>query len=273
MINNSLLYQEDSCLIRGVCFELYKELGCQHKEVIYQRGLFEKLKDRHLKVDREVRIPVKVNGKTVGTYTPDFVVNDTILVEIKASTFITKQDISQFWHYLRNTQYKLGFLINFGKPGGVQIIRRIYDTARLKVPRYSASGSASFRESKGYIALITVLVVGAIGVAICVSLLLLGLGSSRTSFSLEQSNQTKALANACAEEALQQIRDSTPFEGTGNLTLGQGTCTYTVTKLTGQNRTITATGTVGTIVRKVKVIIDAISPSINVTSWQEVADF
>ena len=126
---------------------------------------------------------------------------------------------------------------------------------------------------KGYIALITVLVTGAVGVAITVSLLLLGLGSSRTSFSLEQSNQAKALANACAEEALQQIRDSTPFTGTGNLTLGQGSCSYTVTSGGSQNRTITSTGTVGTIIRKVKITIDKITPSIYVTSWQEVADF
>ncbi len=126
---------------------------------------------------------------------------------------------------------------------------------------------------KGFIALITVLVIGAVGVAITVSLLLLGLGSSRTSFSLEQSNQAKALANACAEEALQQIRDSIPFEGSGGLTSGQGSCSYTVTKLTGQNRTITASGTVGTIIRKVSIALDKIVPDINITSWQEVTDY
>jgi len=125
---------------------------------------------------------------------------------------------------------------------------------------------------KGYIALITVLITGAIGVAIATSLLLLGLGSSRTSFALEQSNQAKALANACAEEALQQIRDSTAFTGTGNLTLGQGSCAYTVTNDGGENRTVTASGTVGTVVRKIKIIVNTINPAINLTSWQEVAD-
>ena len=124
----------------------------------------------------------------------------------------------------------------------------------------------------GFVTLISVLVVGAVGVAITLSIILLGLGSSRTSFAVEQSNQARALANACAEEALQQIRDSTPFTGTGNLSLGQGTCTYTVTSQGGQNRTITSSGTVGTILRKVKIIIDKITPNINVTSWQEVAD-
>ncbi len=126
---------------------------------------------------------------------------------------------------------------------------------------------------KGYIVLITVLVIGAIGVAIAASVIWLGLGVSKSSFALEQSNQTKALANTCSEEALQQIRDSTSFTGSGNLTLGQGTCSYTVTSGGTQNRTITSTGTVGTIVRKVKISIDKINPSINVTSWQEAVDF
>lgn len=126
---------------------------------------------------------------------------------------------------------------------------------------------------KGFIALTSILIVGAVGAAITVSLLLLGLGSSRTSFALEQSNQAKALADACAEEALQQIRDSTPFTGSGNLSLGQGTCAYTVINLGGHNRSITASGTVGTIVRKVKITIDKINPTINITYWQEVADF
>lgn len=134
------------------------------------------------------------------------------------------------------------------------------------------NGQLSNVRSNGFITLISILVVGAVGVAITVSVILLGLGSSRTSFAFEQSNQAKALANACAEEALQQIRDSTPFTGNGNLTLGQGTCGYTVTSQGGQNRTVISSGTVGTVIRKVKVIISKINPTITVTSWQEVAN-
>lgn len=127
--------------------------------------------------------------------------------------------------------------------------------------------------NRGFITLISVLVLSAVGVAVGVSLILSGLGSGRTAFALEQSNQAKALANACTEEALAQINDSIPFSGTGTLTLGQGSCSYTVTKQTGQNRTIDSTGTVGTVIRKVRILIDKITPSIHITSWQEVADF
>ncbi len=129
------------------------------------------------------------------------------------------------------------------------------------------------KKEAGYITLLSVLFLVVIGTTIAASVILLGLGTSRTSFVLEQSNQAKALTNACAEEVLQQISDSTPFSGTATLTLGNGSCTYTVTKLTGQNRTITSSGTVGTIIRKVSISIDKVTPNINVTSWQEVADF
>ena len=125
----------------------------------------------------------------------------------------------------------------------------------------------------GYITLMSVLIVGAIGTAIALSLILLGRGVSRNSFALEQSNQAKALSNSCAEEALQQILNSTPFTGMGNLSLGQGVCEYEVINEGGQNRTINASSTVGTIVRKVKITVDKINPNINATSWQEVSSF
>lgn len=124
----------------------------------------------------------------------------------------------------------------------------------------------------GFVTLLSVLVTSAVGVALTLSVILLGVGSSRTSFAITQSNQAKALANACAEEAMQKIRDLSSFAETGNLTLGQGTCSYAVTNQGGEDRTITASGVVGTITRKVKIIIDMINPTIRIVSWQEVAD-
>ena len=126
--------------------------------------------------------------------------------------------------------------------------------------------------SNGFITLVSVLAMGAVGIAIALSLILLGVGNARTSFAVEQTNQAKALANACAEEALQKIKDFTPFTGSGTLTLGQGTCSYTVTSQGGQNRTITASGSVGQTIRKVKIIIDKINPFIQVVVWEEISD-
>ena len=123
---------------------------------------------------------------------------------------------------------------------------------------------------KGYVALISVLAVGTVGVVVVTGVILLGLSWSRTSFTAEQSFQAKALADACVEEALQQIKDSIPFTGNGTLTFGQGSCAYTVTNNGAQNRSVVSVGTVGTVVRKVSVTLDKISPGINITGWQEV---
>lgn len=124
----------------------------------------------------------------------------------------------------------------------------------------------------GYITLISVLILGAAGIAITVSLLLLGVGVSRTSFAHEQSAQARSLANACIEEGMEQIRESTSFTGSATLSFSMGSCIYTVTSQGGQNRTVTASSTVGTVVRKANVVINKITPTITIVSWQEVAE-
>jgi len=134
--------------------------------------------------------------------------------------------------------------------------------------------------------MVSAIMVAAIGLSITVSLLLLGLGASRTSFSTEQSYQANSLANACAEEALVKIYESmimpdpvpdpvpvlTPYTGNGSLTMGQGTCSYSVTNAGGNTRKITSTGTVGTVIRKAQVLTSTLNPVV-VSSWKEVADF
>ncbi|MFH1565494.1 MAG: GxxExxY protein [bacterium] len=126
----NLLYENESYKIRGAAFRVYKQLGCGHKEPVYQKSFFRVLINEGLKAEREKRLDVIFEGEKVGTYISDFLVEDKIIIELKAKAMVTKQDIQQFWQYLTSTNYKLGFLINFGKPGGVQIIRRVYDKAR-----------------------------------------------------------------------------------------------------------------------------------------------
>lgn len=129
------------------------------------------------------------------------------------------------------------------------------------------------KQRSAYIALLSVIIVGAIATAIAVTFTLLGIGLSATSFAQEQAGQARGLANACLEEGLQQIRSSTPYTGSGSLNIGQGTCTYTVSNLGGSNRLVIASSTVGTIIRKVKTNVTAINPTIVTNSWLEVADF
>lgn len=127
-------------------------------------------------------------------------------------------------------------------------------------------------EEKGYIALLSTLFLVTIGGVVAGSLILLGLGFSKSSFALEQSNQAKALANACAEEALLKLKQDLSYAGNETITLASGSCQIQDVKGTGPNRIIKTTGTVGTIIRKVEVKVK-ISPSFTLTSWLEVADF
>jgi hypothetical protein len=117
------------------------------------------------------------------------------------------------------------------------------------------------------------LIVGAVGVVIAVALLAAGITASKTSFVWEQSNQAKGLALACAEEAMQIIRDQSSFEGSNNLTLGKGSCSYTVVRPGGEIREVTATGAVGTIIRKIEINATRTGAQTFINSWQEVADF
>lgn len=128
----------------------------------------------------------------------------------------------------------------------------------------------NYPSQHGYVALISVLIMSAVAIAIGTTLLISGTDGQRSTLILQQSMQARNLANACVEEALQQMHDSTTFTGTNNLSIGQGTCTYTVTNTGGSNRTIDTIGTVGNVVRKNQVYVTIGASSISVTSWQEV---
>jgi len=129
------------------------------------------------------------------------------------------------------------------------------------------------RKQSGFIVLVSVLGITIVGVSLVSSMLFLQASTSKTTFALEQSGNAKDLANACVEETFRQIKRTSDFSGTGILSLAEGTCTYTVVIGIGENRLIQATGTAGTVVRKVKVMIDALVPRIHIASWEEVGDF
>jgi hypothetical protein len=127
------------------------------------------------------------------------------------------------------------------------------------------------KSKRGFITMFSVLIFGSVALVITSSVLLLGLGASKTGFIIEQSGKAKSLANLCAEESLQQIRNSTLFTGTNIINVGPDSCTYTVVDDGLENRTITLSSAVGSVVRKILITIDQINPSINIKSWEEVS--
>lgn len=139
---DKLLYEDLSYKIRKALFEIRKELGLGHKEIIYQNSLAEKFKNMNVNFDREKQIVITYNDKRMGTYQPDFIVEDKIILELKALPFIGNIEKRQIWNYLKGSTYKLALLVNFSSTD-VEIKRIVYDIAR-EFPRKSAS---SQRES------------------------------------------------------------------------------------------------------------------------------
>lgn len=134
---DNLLYSDVTFKIRAACFEVWNRFGGAFKESIVDKALTIALVKQGLMVEDQVRIDVFFDGKKVGAYIPDKIVNGLILIELKSKPFITEEDKRQFWLYLKGSEYKLGLLVNFG-PKRLEIIRRIYDIARKTLPRQSA---------------------------------------------------------------------------------------------------------------------------------------
>jgi len=130
--NKTFLYPHESYVIRGACFNIYKKFRNTQKESVYQKALAEELKSKNLSIEREKQLPIYHLNVKVGVYIPDIVINNSIIVELKAKPFLHKDDVKQFWYYLKNSEFKLGFLVNFGESNGIKIVRRVFDSARQR---------------------------------------------------------------------------------------------------------------------------------------------
>ena len=133
---SDFLYEDDSYKIRGAAFEVWKVFRGIFKERVVENSLKKELENLGLKVESQKRIDIYYKDQKVGTYTPDIIVNDSILIELKVKPFLTKEDDRQFWLYLRGSKYRLGFLINFGSKN-LEIKRGIYDKARDRYKKIS----------------------------------------------------------------------------------------------------------------------------------------
>lgn len=76
MEKDRFLYKQESYIIQGGAFEIYKQFRNRHKEVVYQRALIEYLGTKGLKTEKEKQIPIYFQSKKVGIYVPDIVVNN-----------------------------------------------------------------------------------------------------------------------------------------------------------------------------------------------------
>lgn len=104
---------------------VYPQLGYGFLEKVYENAMVLALASLGLKVEQQARILVYFQNQVVGEYFSDLLVNDVVLVELKAVSRLLAEHESQLLNYLRATPYEVGLLLNFGpKP---DFKRKIYE--------------------------------------------------------------------------------------------------------------------------------------------------
>ncbi len=111
--------------IIGVFYKIYSVLGYGFLEKVYENAMkieFEKL---GLKYVNQYPIKVIYENQEIGNYIADFLIEDKIIIEIKALKELSQSDENQLLNYLTATDKEVGLLFNFGKKS--QIRRKMYD--------------------------------------------------------------------------------------------------------------------------------------------------
>ena len=114
--------------ILGAFFQLHKEMGYGFSEKVYQAALALLLEEFGMKVLQQVPLRVYFHGKVVGEYVADMLINNVVLLELKAVEKLNSAHDAQLLNYLKATEIEVGLLLNFGPQA--EFHRKIYDNAR-----------------------------------------------------------------------------------------------------------------------------------------------
>jgi GxxExxY protein len=111
----AMIHEEITEKILKAFFKVYNTLGFGFLEKVYENALVIELMRLGLMVTQQKDIPVYYDGITVGDYAADILVEDVIILELKAAEGIRNEHFAQLTNYLKATKKELGFVLNFGK--------------------------------------------------------------------------------------------------------------------------------------------------------------
>jgi GxxExxY protein len=109
------LYEEITRKIIGAAFDVHNALGKGLTEKAYENALVLRLRDLGLSVEQQKPIALYFQNQRIGYQEVDILVEEKVIVELKARDRLTQSNISQLLGYLKNTKYQLGLLVNFGR--------------------------------------------------------------------------------------------------------------------------------------------------------------
>ncbi len=127
----NLLHRNLSDTILKIYFEVYNELGYGFLEKVYQNAMYFELKSQGYKVEAQKQIKVYYKSQLVGDYFADLLIEDSIILELKACECLMDEHKAQLLNYLKATEVEIGLLLNFGTTS--EFKRSIYTNDRKKL--------------------------------------------------------------------------------------------------------------------------------------------
>src|SRR3989339_940243 len=112
-IDEKLIYPELSYKIVGILFKIHGELGNKYQEKYYQRAIAIELRRKNIEFEKELMVDLVYEGEKIGKYFIDFLIENKIVLEIKATDRFRISDFKQVEGYLKSKDIKLGILANF----------------------------------------------------------------------------------------------------------------------------------------------------------------
>jgi GxxExxY protein len=110
---NKIIYPELSYKIVGILFKVHSELGNKYQEKYYQRAIAIELEKQGILFKKELMVDLMYDNEKIGKYFIDFLIEDLIVLEIKANINFRISDYKQVSAYLKSKDIKLGILANF----------------------------------------------------------------------------------------------------------------------------------------------------------------
>ena len=111
-----MLYEDLTGKILEACFEVSNELGIGFVESVYEKALVVALQQKGLKAERQIPLTVHFRGVVVGEFFADVLVENKVLIELKAVKNFVNEHFAQIINYLKTTKIEVGLIVNFGNP-------------------------------------------------------------------------------------------------------------------------------------------------------------
>lgn len=118
------LHQDITEKIIKAFYNVYNILGFGFLEKVYENAMLIELQSMNLKCERQKQLDVFFKGSKVGEYFADIIVEDMVIIELKAAETLILEHQAQLLNYLKATNIEVGLLLNFGKTP--QIKREIF---------------------------------------------------------------------------------------------------------------------------------------------------